>query len=212
MDKLLLWVWIGAALAALSVGLIAWWRQSATTQKEDKGRLRVLYFGAALHYYIVGRYAVIAKFLPISGNLIHHAIEFFLKAALIEQLDEEARRKFGHNLRRLWRLYKAQRRNPALDKFNQTIEDIDKIERIRYAEKMIELGMLAEIGFVRNTFPPPPGVKLPRAERYQMALDEVDELVKLIFQIERINPPFYTDPLDADAKRYLNYQNKFPIE
>jgi hypothetical protein len=59
---------------------------------------------------------------------------------------------------------------------------------------------------------PPPGVNRPRAARYQLALDEVDELVKLIFQIENINPQFYTGFLDEDAKRYLNYRNKFPIE
>ena len=91
------------------------------SQKEDKGRLQDLYFGAALYYYIVGRYAVIARFSPISGNLIHHAIELYLKAALIEQLDEAPRRKFAHNLQKLWDHYKRQRNNPALDKFDQTI-------------------------------------------------------------------------------------------
>ena len=43
---------------------------------------------------------------------------------------------------------------------------------------------------------------------YQLVLEEVDELVKLIFQIERINPTFFTGSFDEDAKRYLNYQNK----
>jgi len=28
------------------------------------------------------------------------------------------------------------------------------------------------------------------------------------FQIERINPTFFTGSFDEDAKRYLNYQNK----
>src|SRR5207245_219702 len=103
----------------------------------------------------------------------HHAIEFFIKAALIETLDETERRKFHHNLQRLWRYYKSQRNNPALDKFDQTISDINKFERIRYQEEKLRLGMLAEIGFVRNTFAPPPGAKRPRAARYQLVLDEV---------------------------------------
>ena len=68
--------------------------------------------------------------------------------------------------------------------------------------------MVAETGFVRNTWVQPPGTQ-PRGEYYQLALDEVDELVKLIFQIEHINPPFFW--LGDDAKRYLNYQNKFPL-
>jgi HEPN domain-containing protein len=212
MDKFLLWSWIGAALAAVAVGLLVWWRRPATTQEEDKDRLRTEYFRTALHYYILGRYATTAQFSPIPGNLIHHAIEFFLKAALIEKLDEAARRnKFRHNLRKLWRRYKRERNNPTLDKFNQTISDINKFERIRYPEEMLRLGMLAEIGPVRNTFAPPPGAKRPKGERYQLALDEVDELVKLIFQIERLNPQFYIGPLHEDAKRYANYRNNFPL-
>jgi len=71
--------------------------------------------------------------------------------------------------------------------------------------------MLAEIGFVRNTYTPPPGVKRPRAARYQLAFDEVDELVKLIFQIERIDPEYFTRSLSEDAKRYLEHQNQFPL-
>jgi HEPN domain-containing protein len=182
------------------------------SQKEDKGRLRELYFGQGLHYYIAARYTMIVHFIPIAGNLVHHAIEFLLKGALIEQLDEAARRKFRHNLQKLWRHYKRERNNPALAKFDQTISDISKFERIRYPEEILRLGMLAEIGPVRNTFPQPQGVKRPRGALYQLAFDEVDELVELIFQIEGINPEFFTCQLDKDAKRYLEYQNKFPLK
>jgi HEPN domain-containing protein len=212
MDKFLLWSWIGAALAAVGVGLLVWWRRPATTQEEDKDRLQMEYFRTALHYYVLGRYATTARLSPTPGNLIHHAIEFFLKAALIEKLDEAARRnKFRHNLGKLWRRYKRERNDPALDKFNQTISDINKFERIRYPEEMLRLGMLAEIGPVRNTFTPPPGRRQPKAARYQLALDEVDELVKLILQIENVNPTFYTQSLDEHAKRYLDHQNKSPL-
>lgn len=44
MDKFLLWSWIGAALAAVGVGLLVRWRRPATTQEEDKDRLRTEYF------------------------------------------------------------------------------------------------------------------------------------------------------------------------
>jgi len=156
-------------------------------------------------------YATVARFIPISGNLVHHAIEFYLKGALIDELDDRARRKFRHNLQKLWKRYKQQRRNPALDKFDETISDINKFERIRYPEEILRLGMLAEIGPVRNTFTPPPGHRQPKAARYRLVLDEVDELVKLIFQIENVNPTFFTQTLDEHAKRYLDHQNKFAL-
>ena len=177
---------------------------------EDKERLQMMYFDTALHYQITARYATVAGLVPASGNLIHHAIEFYLKGALIKKLNEAARRKLHHNLRRLWRLYKKERNNPVLDKFDQTIRDINKFERIRYPEEILNLGMLAEIGFVRNTSKTQGGSTPPGA-RYQLALDEVDELVKLIFQIENINPKFYINRLNEHSRRYLDYQNQFPM-
>ena len=144
---------------------------------EDKDRLQIEYFRTAIHYYIAARYTMIVRLLPIPGNLVHHAIEFLLKGALIKQLDEAARRDFHHNLTKLWKQYKDQRTNPALAKFDQTISDIHKFERIRYPEEMLRLGMRVEIGPVRNTFPHPQGTKPPKGVRYQVAFDEVDELV-----------------------------------
>jgi HEPN domain-containing protein len=180
---------------------------------EDKSYLRMMYFDAALHYHIAARYATTAWFVPASGNFVHHALEFYLKGALIEKLDEEASRKLGHNLKKLWRLYKRERKNPTLNKFDQTIRDINKFERIRYPEEIIRLGMLAEIGFVRNVprLRPKPPAKSPPGERYELALDEADELVRLIFQLERMNPAFYINKLNEHAKRYLEHNNKFPM-
>jgi hypothetical protein len=123
-------------------------------------------------------------------------------------LDERGRRQQRHNLPKLWRRYKRARNNPALDRFDQTIADVHKFERIRYPEEILRSGLLAEIGFIRNprdmgVGPRPPG------ERYEMALDEVDELVKLIFEIENINPPFFLNKLNEHARRYLDHQNSF---
>jgi HEPN domain-containing protein len=200
--------------------IIAWPRSQidrllgrAKAPLEDKSRLRIMYFDAALHYHITARYATTAWFAPASGNFAHHALEFYLKGALIEKLDEAARRKLRHDLKKLWRLYKRERKNPALNDFDQTIQDINKFERIRYPEEIIRLGMLAEIGFVRNTPQPrpKPPAKTPPGERYQLALDEVDELVKLIFQVEGLLPAFYINRLNEHAKRYLEHNNKFPM-
>jgi hypothetical protein len=165
----------------------------------------------ALHYQIVARYSAAAAFLPVVGNLAHHAIEFYLKGALAAQLDEAERRKIGHNLRRLWRLYKSRRNNPALDKFDQTIRDINKFERIRYPEEILRLGMVAEAGFAKSPPPNPAAGRPPPGERYVLALNEVDELVKLMFQIEGLNPGFFTARLNEHGKRYLDHLNEHPM-
>jgi HEPN domain-containing protein len=130
---------------------------------EGEDRLQSMYFERALNYHIAARYAVVARLAPVSGNLAHHAIEFYLKGALINELDQAARRKMSHKLLKLWRRYKRGRQNPALDKFDQTISDINKFERIRYPEAR----HVAFTGFVRNT-------TRKSGQEYDLALDEVD--------------------------------------
>jgi hypothetical protein len=61
------------------------------TNEENKDRLWEVYFRTGLHYYIVARYATVARFGSVSGNLVHHAIELFLKGALIDELDHKDR-------------------------------------------------------------------------------------------------------------------------
>jgi hypothetical protein len=187
------------------------YRRNADPPSEDKDRLQMMYFGSAIHYHVAARYAVVAAFLPEAGNLVHHAIEFYLKGALIKSCDEQARRQMHHDLRKAWRRYKRERKDRRLRKFDETIRDVNKFERIRYPEEILRFGMLAEIGFVRNAVPAQGHVKSPPGERYQLALEEVDELAKLIFQIEDQNPAFYTNRLNEHAKRYLDFQNKSPL-
>ena len=170
---------------------------------EGEDRLQSMYFERALNYHIAARYAVVARLAPVSGNLAHHAIEFYLKGALIKELDQAARRKMGHKLLKLWRRYKRGRQNPALDKFDQTISDINKFERIRYPEEILRLGMSLITGFVRNITQ-----KSGQEPSYDLALDEVDALAKLIFQIENKNPGFFTNRLNVHGRQYLEHENK----
>ena len=143
---------------------------------EDKGHLQILYFYAALRYQIAARFCTIAEFSPVSGNTYHHAIEFYLKGALIEKLDEERRRNFSHDVRKLWRVYKKEFADPSLNKFDRTIAGLHKFERIRYPEQISTNGMTSEVGFVRNT------AVFPSSTRYELVVDELDELVKVIFE------------------------------
>jgi HEPN domain-containing protein len=181
-----------------------------TQKPEDKEHLRALYFDAALQYQIAARFSVIAGFIPISGNLFHHAIEFYLKGALIEKMDESLRRKFRHDVRRLWRRYKNEVANPLLDKFDRAIADLHRFERIRYPEEIATHGMAGEIGFVRNNTLSS-GTSIYQTPRYHLVVDELDELVKIIFETSKLNPQFFTRRLNADALHYLKKQNQSPI-
>jgi hypothetical protein len=96
--------------------------------------------------------------------------------------------------------------NLALDKFDKTIDDLHKFETIRYGEHIATHGKRSEIGLVRN-----PAPAKHREPRYELALDELDELAHLLYQTSDINPKYFTGMLmKPDAMRYLNEHNRTP--
>ena len=46
---------------------------------------------------------------------------------------------------------------------------------------------------------------------YEIVVEEIDSLVKVIFQKSSINPKFFTNPLKFEAKTYLNKENESPL-
>jgi len=94
-----------------------------------------------------------------------------------------------------------------LDKFDTTINDLDRFENIRYPDRVIRYGMTLEVGLDRNTSP-----TKPNELRYQLVLGELDELVKLIFQTSGIDAAsLVLSVVQPDALRYLNEQNQTPL-
>ena len=67
------------------------------------------------------------------GNLLHHAVELYLKFALIGVLTpaEMRSREYGHNLERLWQRYKELVSSPALDRFDRMIKALHEFEELR---------------------------------------------------------------------------------
>jgi hypothetical protein len=80
-----------------------------------------------------------------------------------------------------------------------------RVKSARSIRKGASSGQTAA-SLVENHARKPPSSALIANHASKPALFEVP-----IFQIEGINPPFFTSSLDAGAKRYLNHQNKFPL-
>jgi hypothetical protein len=68
----------------IAVGLFLYTNMRKQNKKinEDKDALLEEYFSAAIQYHISARFAAIAGFIPVSGNLAHHAVEMYLKGYL----------------------------------------------------------------------------------------------------------------------------------
>jgi hypothetical protein len=70
-------------------------------------RERERFFSSACDYYIAGRFAAFARLNPVVGNLLHHAIEMYLKGALAKTKSLVALDKgFKHNFPKLWKAFK----------------------------------------------------------------------------------------------------------
>ena len=99
----------------------------------------------AIQYYVAGRFAASADFNPIHANLLHHAVEMFLKTALIDIVDaKEMKDRYGHDLIKLWQRFKEETADPALDQYDETIQALHKFEKIRYPDftSSIRFGVL----------------------------------------------------------------------
>jgi hypothetical protein len=97
-----------------------------------------LFFSGGTQYYIAGRYAALAGLAPVAGNLMHHAIEHFMKGGLVEtkSLKELAKRALGHNLPEIWKAFKAQANGRNLSRFDDIISKLHDFEYIRYPDAM----------------------------------------------------------------------------
>src|SRR5256885_2139178 len=74
------------------------------TEKNDRARME--FFRLGVHYYAAGRFAALNHLIPVAGNLLHHAIEMFLKGALGPVIGLEALRNTRHDLNRIWTTFK----------------------------------------------------------------------------------------------------------
>jgi hypothetical protein len=47
--------------------------------------------------------------------------------------------------------------------------------------------------------------------RYSLCLEDVDELMSLVFKNAGVNPGFFTASLKKEAKRFLSEENVWPL-
>ena len=173
---------------------------------------RVQAFDLGLQYLVAGRFATASWCMPVAANLLHHAIEMFLKGCLVEAVGFSGlpRGRNGHDLRALWRLCLEQFSGENLDRFTDTIGDLDRFEQIRYPETLIRHGALIGIGFPSGArHVQLQGQKTPE---YQVSVDDIDALVGALFKVGRVNPAFYSMRFDQEhAKKYFEFRNRIPL-
>lgn len=159
-----------------------------------------------MQYYVSGRYAVAAQLVPVAGNHFHHAIEMFLKGAMADVADETARKNWRHYLVRAWAAFTERYAPVDLTRFDAVVADLDRFEDIRYPEPIVKSGLSLTWHFGRKQPAPvirgPASIKVPEL---QLAVGDIDDLVREIFITASISPKFF--PRNAEEEKYLMHQN-----
>jgi hypothetical protein len=163
----------------------------------------------ATQYYVAGRLAARAGLAPVCGNLLHHAVEMYLKYALIGRVNPEQMRsrQFGHNLEWLWARFKEREKaDPVLDSFDATIHALHEFEELRYPDRIPHKAV-----FMAITWKPEHAVKsysATPAHQYEVFISDVDGLIIEILDRTPLNPEFFVGAdIRSPGPEALRYQN-----
>lgn len=156
-----------------------------------------LFMQSACQYYAAARFAMHAQCFPVCGNLFHHAVERFLKAGLAQQRALSDLKDMGHALKeKLWPAFKVDFPNTALEQYDNTIAWVDKLEALRYPEKIIKCGMGVLAMWSPGLVEVPSGAK-----QYVIIVSDIDDLIVDMFKVCSRNPVAFigTNPPTRDA-------------
>jgi len=161
----------------------------------------------SVQYFVAGRTAAINQLIPVLGNLLHHAVEMALKAALAPMLSLQDLRNLSHHLPKIWGRLKLL--CPQLDcsKFDSVIAGLHRFEELRYPDSVLAQGALMELILLREHLGTTRRSPSP-VPRYTLVLEGVDELFEFVFDVSGINPKFLTGAMSQPAKEYLFRENR----
>lgn len=158
-------------------------------------------------YYVAGRFAAASGFTPVLANLLHHAVELFLKACLAFDDPADRIRQYGssktgyrHNLPLLWAEFKKRNAAAVRPEFERIIEALHKFEVIRYPESLINDGATISIDIFAGVGHLQDGHEEEQTS-YRLSLPEVDEMMGLLLVSARCNRELVLAEVNDERRR-----------
>ena len=158
-------------------------------------------------YLASGRFAALSHCLPVAGNLLHHAIEMFLKCVLVKTLTLKELKGLGHNLSTLWARFAQLHPNPAHASLDAAVEELERFERLRYPDSVVLEGMQALFSIARAHFSPLPAGPQPP---YHLILEDIDFIAKIAAQASGLNRVAFTSGMSEQGIHFLQVHNVHP--
>jgi hypothetical protein len=165
------------------------------------------HFGrSATSYYVAGRFAVKARLSPVAADLLHQAIEMFLKSGLSRHLSLIELARFSHRLPELWAEFKLRFPEQALQQHDAVIATLNDFEELRYRERTINPGVEIRIGMMRPRIPEPSVTEVAAVPEYKLYVSDIDTLVRHLLAAAGLNREYFSTGLSALAYEYLGFK------
>jgi hypothetical protein len=169
--------------------------------------LSIGFFTLATQYYAAGRQAVHLHLMPVGANLLHHAVEMYLKAYLCRTISIQVLRKeIRHSLTAAWQEFKSQVSDTSLNRFDSDIDELNRFENLRYPD-------ISENVATMIWSAAPDRVQIHVHDRagpndqYKLYLFNIDDLVATIINKRGVNIAFFKAQLDSEAIETLTKDN-----
>ena len=151
-------------------------------------------------YMASGRFSALAHCLPVAGNILHHAIEMFLKCVLVKTLTLKELKSLGHDLNTLWARFVELHPDPRNGSLNSAVAELEKFERLRYPDSVVLEGMQASFTVARAHFSPlPPGPQPP----YHLVLEDIDAIAYAAAKASGLSSAAFTSGISAQGIHFL---------
>ena len=183
--------------------------QTDTETSRRMEAARSEFFSTGTQYYVAGRYAVIVGLIPVAGNLLHHAVEMFLKGGLAASMELKELKDLGHHLPKIWGSFKTRLGKDGFNRFDPAIDSLHAFEELRYPDSIVSRGAQMMMG-VTGTPTLAGAAQIIPTPSYELYLSQVDPLVGAVFEAASINPAFFMARLRPDAQKYLRDANANP--
>jgi len=170
--------------------------------------IRLHFAQMAVQYFVAGRTAAIQQLIPVLGNLLHHAVEMSLKAALASSHTLAQLKGLGHSLPKLWQAFVAAYPSADAPRYRAVIDALHKFEELRYPDSILANGAMMQL-VLHRAHVSPPSPSPSGIPSYLLVLEDVDELEEAIFSAVNLNPKFFTSSLSAKAKDHLMLHNLY---
>ena len=159
-------------------------------------------------YYAAGRFAALTRCIPVAGNLLHHAVEMFLKSALIRTHTLPELKKFSHKLPALWARFKEIHAAISCAHLDDAIAELDRFELLRYPDSVVKEGMqVSMVVFRAHLARLPEGPQPP----YHLVLEDIDEVAMIAAGASALSGQAFKRNHAEMALHYMYLDNRYPI-